>query len=448
MAAFWLPPNPDCLGDGSGLARSLLPARSDARDAGQCRQLLPEDANCKDAPDPGDRTCGFDSPLPSKVIYAKDTSILAPILRQPASSNTHPRPQIEGFRFPQETQWGEFLHRYYKPVADACVRWGGGCPKLGVIEVGDTVTLSGSSSSDSDGPAMDDTPQQWYWDKDLTKDSPALDPVYPITSTASIDPVCSEDCDRDSPQPANETDDDPDVKTQTWDWICPAPGTYVFRLIVHDEHNDQSRVHEEETHYVHWKVDDDRVTIICIWWWITKTPDPVITPPGEQVAYTLVVGNTGPESGTFQGTDELPAGLTFQPSSLRCSTGECNYDPSTNTVYWEVTLDPDTQTMLDHTAVVDEPPECPPPGYEIVNRFRVTDNYGHTRTATGSVQVTCGPSGADLSLTKRDNPDPVLAGTTLDYELVVVNNGPDEAGSVVLSDHLPDGVTLLGAEAS
>jgi subtilisin family serine protease len=178
-------------------------------------QLLPED-KCTEAPAKGERTCGFDNPLPSKMVYAKDPSILAPILRKPPDKPTHPRPQIDGFRFPQETQWDEFLHRYYKPVADACVRVGSTCVKQATILVRQTVTLSGAGSSDSDGPKGNDKPEHWFWDTDLSKDNPRADTVYPQTSNNLIENgTCLEDCDRDSPNPANETNDDPDLVGET-----------------------------------------------------------------------------------------------------------------------------------------------------------------------------------------------------------------------------------------
>lgn len=50
---------------------------------------------------------------------------------------------------------------------------------------------------------------------------------------------------------------------------------------------------------------------------------------------------------------------------------------------------------------------------------------------------------ADLSLTKSDSPDPVLLGETLVYTVTITNNGPSAAQSVILTDTLPAGVTLV-----
>jgi uncharacterized repeat protein (TIGR01451 family) len=52
---------------------------------------------------------------------------------------------------------------------------------------------------------------------------------------------------------------------------------------------------------------------------------------------------------------------------------------------------------------------------------------------------------ADLSISKSDSPDPVLAGQTLTYTVTVNNAGPDMAQNVVVMDTLPSGVTFVSA---
>jgi uncharacterized repeat protein (TIGR01451 family) len=55
---------------------------------------------------------------------------------------------------------------------------------------------------------------------------------------------------------------------------------------------------------------------------------------------------------------------------------------------------------------------------------------------------------ADLSITKADAPDPVVAGSTLTYTLTVHNAGPNTAAAVNVTDALPSGVTFVSASAS
>lgn len=50
---------------------------------------------------------------------------------------------------------------------------------------------------------------------------------------------------------------------------------------------------------------------------------------------------------------------------------------------------------------------------------------------------------ADLSITKSDNPDPVIAGNILTYTITVNTVGPDTAEDVVVTDTLPAGVTFV-----
>ena len=61
----------------------------------------------------------------------------------------------------------------------------------------------------------------------------------------------------------------------------------------------------------------------------------------------------------------------------------------------------------------------------------------------GSLGVARGAS-ADLMVGSMGAPDPVGAGQTLTYTVTVANLGPSTAFSVVVTDLLPQGLTLLG----
>jgi len=50
---------------------------------------------------------------------------------------------------------------------------------------------------------------------------------------------------------------------------------------------------------------------------------------------------------------------------------------------------------------------------------------------------------ADLSISKVDSPDPVVAGNILTYTVTVFNAGPNTAQTVVVTDTLPAGVVFL-----
>jgi uncharacterized repeat protein (TIGR01451 family) len=66
-------------------------------------------------------------------------------------------------------------------------------------------------------------------------------------------------------------------------------------------------------------------------------------------------------------------------------------------------------------------------------------------SATDSVRVR---AISDLSVTKSDLPDPVVAGTNLTYDLAVLNAGPSGARNVLVRDMLPAGVTIVSVSAA
>jgi uncharacterized repeat protein (TIGR01451 family) len=58
------------------------------------------------------------------------------------------------------------------------------------------------------------------------------------------------------------------------------------------------------------------------------------------------------------------------------------------------------------------------------------------------------PPGADLSITKSGSPSPVVSGDQLTYTLTVMNNGPQNATSVTVSDPLPNGIHFVSVASS
>ena len=68
-------------------------------------------------------------------------------------------------------------------------------------------------------------------------------------------------------------------------------------------------------------------------------------------------------------------------------------------------------------------------------------NQGNN-TATQNTAIT---TSAALSVRKVDLTDPVNAGETLLYQIVVSNSGPSDAQNVVITDTLPVSTTLVGA---
>ncbi|MCC6808788.1 MAG: S8 family serine peptidase [Deltaproteobacteria bacterium] len=247
-------------------------------------ELLPERLA-----DLNDYEPSFDNPFPSPKIYAEDAALLLARLR----GTNHPRPAVAQFLFPASTTWDELLHRYYKPTADACVRVaGGGCVKVIAGFVGQLFTLSAMGSSDTDGTPQNDVPDTgaavYIWDHDNANDIPAPLPAYPAPPGGALfDMPCTEDCDRDE---VDDADDDPDAFGSTVMWTCPAAGIFYHSVVVWDQTNTIAAQHMEKPYWLNWKLSQSPLIIACLDTWIPhKTPDKYNVIPGDTVTYTLAV---------------------------------------------------------------------------------------------------------------------------------------------------------------
>ena len=166
---------------------------------------------------------------------------------------------------------------------------------------------------------------------------------------------------------------------------------------------------------------------------ITKVGAPNPVTAGESLTYTLTVTNFGPsDASNVTVTDHLPDGVTLASAPPGCSE-------SANIVTCLTAALP-AGNMVQHSLVVTVSPVITD---LVVNQAAVTgdeaDPVSGNNTTTMSTTVNIM---ADLSITKQASPDPVQAGGIIAYSLVITNNGPSEARNVVVSDALPDSVTV------
>ena len=173
----------------------------------------------------------------------------------------------------------------------------------------------------------------------------------------------------------------------------------------------------------------------------TATPDPVIA--GTQLTYDLGVTNNGPSTAVnVVIEDVLPAGVTID--SVNSSAGTCNAGvpgdgtlPTTctfdslasgasATMQIVVTVEPQILGILGNNA-------------QVYSDMFDIDNSNNLATTATTVEAS-----ADLTVTKSDNPDPVLAGENLTYDVTIENTGPSTAVDVMLTDTLPDEVSYVG----
>ncbi|MDH3598539.1 MAG: DUF11 domain-containing protein [Candidatus Tectomicrobia bacterium] len=163
--------------------------------------------------------------------------------------------------------------------------------------------------------------------------------------------------------------------------------------------------------------------------------DPVTA--GNDVTYTVVVSNAGPDAAqNVVLTDTLPAGVTF--ASAAPDQGTCNelggvvtYDlgaiPNGGSVNLIIVVTTTTEGALTNTASV---------ASETTDPNAANNSASETTTVNPVSELM-----ADLAVSKRDDPDPVAAGNSLTYTITVTNNGPDEAENVVVTDTLPSEVS-------
>lgn len=176
---------------------------------------------------------------------------------------------------------------------------------------------------------------------------------------------------------------------------------------------------------------------------ITKTDGAVTATAGAAVVYTIVVSNAGPAAvADATVTDTFPATLTASwtcagtsgagSSCAASGTGNISDStvdlPSGGSVTYTVTatLSSNATGTLVNTATV-----APPAG--------VTDPTPANNTATDTDTVAVS---ADLSVTKT-GPVGGTAGADAVYTIAVMNNGPSDATSALLTDVLPAGVTFV-----
>jgi len=172
---------------------------------------------------------------------------------------------------------------------------------------------------------------------------------------------------------------------------------------------------------------------------VTKSdsPDPVTA--GTTLTYTLVVANNGPaDAVNIRITDTLPSGVAFvsatgdgwtlaHASGTVTGTRTTLVNAASSTITVVVTVNSDVTSTLTNNVTVSNDVVDPVPG-----------NNSDSEDTTVNTS-------ADLAVTKSDSPDPVTAGTTLTYTLVVANNGPSDALNVRITDTLPSGVAFVSA---
>jgi uncharacterized repeat protein (TIGR01451 family) len=184
---------------------------------------------------------------------------------------------------------------------------------------------------------------------------------------------------------------------------------------------------------------------------VTKSVSAETVFPGGELAYTVTVTNNGPDLATSVVLqEEVPAFTSFvslsAPGTWSCET------PPVGDSGAVVCTTPSLASgaSADFTLVV-RVDTFVASGPAIANTATASsatpDPSLATNSATTSSFVSAPPS-SDVALTKSGSPAEATPGSTVTYSLVAVNNGPNEAFDLTITDALPAGINFVSVASS
>jgi large repetitive protein len=171
---------------------------------------------------------------------------------------------------------------------------------------------------------------------------------------------------------------------------------------------------------------------------------PASVTQGTNATYTITLVNNGPNAaGGVVLTDTLPSGSTVVSMTQTAGTDAFNFAQSGGVITESATADVASGSSDTFTLVVFAPASLAA-GADFSDTASVTssapdpDTTNNTATVSGTVVAPA----ADMAVT-NSGPSSVTAGTNATYTITVVNNGPNPAQNVVLTDTLPSGSALV-----
>jgi large repetitive protein len=178
---------------------------------------------------------------------------------------------------------------------------------------------------------------------------------------------------------------------------------------------------------------------------VTVTADDTTPDANQQVTFTIVVTNGGPDQATgVVVTDLLPAGLTYVSDTPSAGT----YDETTGV--WTVgTIDNgDSETLTIVVTVTGTLPILNSAEVTAVNEFDPDSTPNDGQGDDFDSETLAAPPSADLSLDKQASTLTPNLGQQVTFTLTLTNSGPDAATAVQVTDQLPAGLTFVSATPS
>lgn len=171
---------------------------------------------------------------------------------------------------------------------------------------------------------------------------------------------------------------------------------------------------------------------------------PVSAPPGGDVTYTITVTNGGPDDADdVTLLDTLPGTMTFvslsQPGgpAFSCTTPAIG---AGGTIDCSLAILPALTTAT--FTLTGNIPADTAPGTTFQNSVVVDSTTLDPNEENDAATTTLTTSSVDLSVTKS-GPAAANAGDDLTYTITIVNDGPDAAFGVTLTDTLPENTTFV-----
>lgn len=174
--------------------------------------------------------------------------------------------------------------------------------------------------------------------------------------------------------------------------------------------------------------DSATITVQCPDLTIDKTPDGATVNAGDDVSFTIVVGNNGPGTAyDVEVEDVLPAGIDW---TISPAVDGCAIAAGTLSCAWD-TLAAGDSVSITVTGTTD-PADC---GL-LENTASTAASNDDEVSDEGDITVEC----PDIDITKVADDDVVSAGSDVGFTITVSNAGPGTAYDVTVSDDLPAGL--------
>ena len=177
---------------------------------------------------------------------------------------------------------------------------------------------------------------------------------------------------------------------------------------------------------------------------ITKGANSSTVTAGDDLIYTVTVTNNGPDDAeNVVVTDTLmPGGVTIASTT----TSGCDEDPGGVPTCTLGTIPASSMSSYTITATIDSTSS----GGTISNSAAVESDTldGNPGNEMAMVSTMVMPLSTNLTISKSDNIDPIVAGNTLTYTITVNNTGPGIARNVSVTDTLPAGVTFVSTNSA